>query len=96
MSIYPLPTAGQDPAPEQMRTEIEIMLRSIQQTSVQLLSQLDDADDIAGETLRSEISRLNGLGFTIVRCLAHDNLPVAYRLVTGEADETGDTLGLVA
>ena len=77
-----------------MRGEIEFTLRAVQQTSTDLLLQLDEADDITAEALRSEINRLNGLGFTIVRLLAHDNLLVAYRLVTGEADEDGDVMGV--
>lgn len=77
-----------------MRGEIEFTLRRIQQTSTELLSQLDKADDTTAEALRSEINRLNGLGFTIVRLLAHDDLLVAYHIVTGAPDEDGTVLGV--
>lgn len=78
-----------------MRGEIEATLRRIQQTSSDLLLQLEDADTTTTELLRNEITRLADCGFVLTRLLCRDDIERAYEIVCGDPDEDGTSLGLV-
>ena len=92
MSIHPL--ARQGFTQEQMQSAVESKLREINNATTDLLQRTTDAGAVTTEELRSEITRLAGIGFTITRLLCLDDVQRAYEIINGDADENGTTLGV--
>ena len=79
-----------------MRATVETMLREIQDTTVCLLQDIDDAEPREAEMMRDDASRLNGIAFVLGRLICHDSSKQAYELISGDPDKYGNVLGLTA
>ena len=78
-----------------MRSAGESKLREINDATTDLLQRTAGADVATTEELRSEITRLAGVGFVLTRLLCLDHVEGAFALVNGD-DVDGEVLGLTA
>lgn len=76
-----------------MASAVESVLSQIKRTTDELLQRANDPDPSAAQAIRSEAQRLNGIGFTLTRLLCLDDIEAAYRIIDGDANDSGEVLG---
>lgn len=95
MKTLHLPNPSGNLTRQDKQAAVERTLYEIRTATTSLLQQIDDAVPREEVELRAEATRLNGLGFTLTRCLCFDDIETAYRIVCGDSVD-GETLGLTA
>lgn len=82
-----------NPTRQELQAAAETRMSGLSRLADDLLQELDGADVMTAEALRSEATRLFGLCHEITEALVRDEIAVAYRISAGD-DVNGTSLGV--